>query len=192
MFWGNSLVPLLSFLLSFWSDPYADYDTEVLWELLCLKAESSPRSWTGWTAVNMSKAVTLMSPITIINTIINHHHWPPPYHHLDHLPDRDDGLDALDRIDWTDLWSQLMQELRTGVKVNIWTFSKHLGEEWQSPVEEGWTVGQVRVLSHPVWNADGWYQVDNISNLLKHLHLHFSEECTHHLIQGLKDSNWRM
>ena len=68
----------------------------------------------------MSKAVTLMSPITII---IDHHH------HLDHLPDRDDGLDALDRIDWTDLWSQLMQELRTGVKVNIWTFSKHLGEE---------------------------------------------------------------
>ena len=69
-----------------------------------------------------------------------------------------------------------MQELRTGVKVNIWTFSKHLGEEWQSPVEEGWTVGQVRVLSHPVWNADGWYQVESVFNFLKH----FSEDCTHH------------
>ena len=32
---------------------------------------------------------------------------------------REDGLEALDRSDWTDLWSQLMQELRTGVKVKI-------------------------------------------------------------------------
>ena len=30
---------------------------------------------------------------------------------------RDEGLEALDRGDWTDLWSQLMQELRTGVQV---------------------------------------------------------------------------
>ena len=36
---------------------------------------------------------------------------------------RDDGLEALDRSDWTDLWSQLMQELRTGVKVKMATNS---------------------------------------------------------------------
>ena len=40
-----------------------------------------------------------------------------PHHHLPRT--RDDGLEALDRSDWTDLWSQLMQELRTGMKVKI-------------------------------------------------------------------------
>ena len=61
---------------------------------------------------------------------------------------RDEGLEALDRGDWTDLWSQLMQELRTGVQV----YFAILKDKQLSilAAEEGWTVKQssVRVRSH--------------------------------------------
>ena len=61
---------------------------------------------------------------------------------------RDEGLEALDRGDWTDLWSQLMQELRTGVQVYF-----AIQKDKQLSIlaaEEGWTVKQssVRVRSH--------------------------------------------
>ena len=142
---------------------HADHNTGAWWELLCSKAGSSPPLWTGWTAT-MSKP-SRFSP---------HHHLPWS---------RDDGLEALDRSDWTDLWSQLMQELRTGMKVKISndeTISSETISSWERSASR-----QIGFLSSPSPRMKCWWMISGEDTTQNHLNMDLS-------LLGLRDSSWHM